>query len=353
MVQTESPIACRPVARRARRLADHQAAQGVVQAAHREDAGDRVHHVEPGRVGGDGPQHGGEHPRVPDRPEAPVGCQRRHRQLHGAVVPTPFTSKKLIQRHDDSRDQQAGQVGARAYPVVAAEIGDPALGSPRGGGLGADLGQPVIDRRAAAGGVDHQVGGQVTAVGAHARHVRRPTAGPAGGGEQPGDFHPEPHRDPRLGCRRPLQHPVDGGPPGHHRGKPLIPRPGRGVRQRVRHLRPQRSFDYPGGQQPRIYIGQPLDEKPIGTRLRDDAAGRSAAPKWRMLRRRRIPRPACWRGVPLEDQDVVPGAGQQQSGEQACDTAPRNDDIHRVPLSAPAAAPHGVDTRVKRRQPDQ
>ena len=332
---------------------DHQAAQGVVQPGHREHVGDRVHHLQPGRVSGDCPQHGGEHLRVADRPEAPVGGQRRHHQLHGTVVPTPFTSKKLIQRHDDSRDQQAGQVGARAHPVVAAEIGDPALGAPRGGGLGAELRQPVIERRAATGGVDHQVGGQVTAVGAHAGHVRRPTAGSCGGGEQPGDFHPGPHRDPRLGRRGPLQHPVDGGPPGHHRGKPLIPRPGRGVRQRVRHLRPQRSFGHPGGQQPRMHIGQPLDEQ-LTAPGHDDM-------RLDDLRRRRAERRGgggfhvrAWlEGVPLEDQDVVPGAGQQQSGEQACGTAPRNDDIHRVPLSAPAAAPHGVDTRVRRRQPDQ
>jgi len=102
---------------------------------------------------------------------------------------------------------------------------------------------------------------QVTAVGAHAGHVRRPATRAADGGEQPGDFHPAPHRDPRLGRRGPLQHPVDGGPPGHHRGKPLISRPVRGVRQRARHLSPQRGLGHPSGQQARIHIRQVLDEK--------------------------------------------------------------------------------------------
>ena len=240
---------------------DHQAAQGVVQPGHREHAGDRVHHIQPGPVGGDGPQHGGEHLRVAGGAEPVVGGQRRHHQLHGAVVTAPLAGQELIEGHDDPGDQRGGQVGARAYPVVAAEIGDPALGPPGGAGPGAELGQPVIDRRAAAGGVDHQVGSQVTAVGAHAGHVRRPAAGPARGGEQAGDFHPAPHRDPRLGRRGPLQHPVNGGPPGHHRGQPLVPRAGRGVRQRVWHLGPQRSLGHPGGQQPRIHVGQVLDEQ--------------------------------------------------------------------------------------------
>ena len=309
----------------------HQAAQGVVQPGHREDVSDRVHHIQPGRVGGDCPQDGGEHLRVPGRPEPAVGGQRRHHQLHGTVVTAPLAGQELIQRHDDPGDQRGGQPDARTYPVVAAEIGDPALGPPGDGGPGADPGQPVINRRSAAGGVDHQVGGQVTAVGAHTRHVRRPGAGPSGGGEQPGDLDPEPHRDPRFGRRGPLQHPVDGGPPGHHRGQPLIPRPGRGVRQRVRHLRPQRGFGHPGGQQPRVHVGQALDQKltaPGHDNMRLDD-----------LRRRRAERRRCGgfhvRGrlekVPLQDKDLVPGPGQQQPGEQARGAAPRNDDIQRVP----------------------
>ena len=161
--------------------AGHQAAQGVVQPGHREHAGDRVHHLQPGRVGGDGPQHGGEHLRVPGRPEPVVGGQRRHHQLYRAVVAAPFAGQELIQRHDDPRDQRGGQAVARADPVVAAEIGDPALGPPGGGGPGAGLGQPVIDRRAAAGGVDHQVRGHLTVVGAHAGHMRRPAARPGRG----------------------------------------------------------------------------------------------------------------------------------------------------------------------------
>ena len=287
-------------------------------------------------------QDGGEHLRVAGRPEPVVGGQRRHHQLHGAVVAAPFAGQELIQRHDDPGDQRGGQPGARAYPVVAAEIGDPALGPPGGGGPGADLGQPVIDRGAAAGGVDHQVGGQVTAVGAHAGHVRRPATGPAGGGEQPGDFHPAPHRDPRLGRRGSLQHPVDGGPPGHHRGQPVIPRPGRGVRQRVWHLGPQRSFRHPGGQQPRVHVGQVLDEK-LTAPGHDDM-------RLDDLRRRRAKRRrgggfhvrGRLEAVPLEDQDLVPGPGQQQPGEQARGTAPGNDDIQRVPLSAPTAPLYGA-----------
>ena len=332
---------------------DHQAAQGVVQPGHREHVGDRVHHRQPGPVGGDGPQDGGEHLRVAGRPEPVVGGQRRHNQLHGTVVTAPLAGQELIERHDDPGDQRGGQPDARAYPVVAAEIGNPALG-PRGGGdPGADLRQPVINRRAAAGGIDHQVGSQVSAVGAHAGHVRRPATRAADGGEQPGDFHPAPHRDPRLGRRGPLQHPVDGGPPGHHRGQPLISRPARGVRQRARHLGPQRSLGHPGGQQARIYIRQVLDEK-LTASGHDDM-------RLDDLRRRRAERRRgggfhVWsrlEAVPLEDQDLVPGPGQQQPGEQARGTAPHNDDIQRVPLSAPTAHPHGVDTRVKRRQPCQ
>jgi hypothetical protein len=49
----------------------------------------------------------------------------------------------------------------------------------------------------------------------------------------------------------------------------------------------------------------------------------------------------------------VPGPGQQQRGEQARGAAPGNDDIQRVPLSAPTALPQGLDTRVERRQPGQ
>jgi hypothetical protein len=130
-------------------------------------------------------------------------------------------------------------------------------------------------------------------------------------------------------------------------GQLLIARAGRGVRQRVWHLRPQRGFGHPGGQQPRIYVGQVLDEQltaPGHDNMRLDDLRRRGAERRRgggFHVRGRL------KAVPLEDQDLVPGPGQQQPGEQARGTASGNDDIQCVPLSASTAPPHGAEYQGK------
>jgi hypothetical protein len=119
----------------------------------------------------------------------------------------------------------------------------------------------------------------------------------------------------------------------------------------VWHLRPQRSFDYPSGQQSRVHVGHVLDEK-LTTPGHDDM-------RLDNLRRRRAERrggggfhiPGRLEKVSLQDQGLMPGAGQQQRGEQSCGTASGNGDIQGVPLPAPHRPSGGGDTRVKRQRP--
>ena len=73
--------------------------------------------------------------------------------------------------------------------------------------------------------------------------------------EQSGDLHPVAHLDPGLDHRRTPQYPVDGGAPGHDRHELLVPGPGRGVGQRVRHLRPQRGLGRPAASIPAYTSG--------------------------------------------------------------------------------------------------
>ena len=114
------PIACRPVA--SGDTVGHQAAQGVVQPGHREHAGDRVHHIQPGPVGRDRRRTAvntcGSRA-IPNRWSAASGGAT---SCTAPLSPPHFPGQELIQRQDDPGDQRGGQPGSRAYPVVAAEM---------------------------------------------------------------------------------------------------------------------------------------------------------------------------------------------------------------------------------------
>jgi hypothetical protein len=138
----------------------------------------------------------------------------------------------------------------------------------------------------------------------------------AGGSEQAGDLYPVAHLDPGLGHRRAAQHPVDGGTPGHDRHEVLVVRPGRGVGQRVRHLRPQRGLGHPGGQHPGVHVGQPLDEQlaaPGHDQVRLHDLRRRGAERHR---RGRLHVRRWFQPVPFQHHDVMAGACEQQRGEE-------------------------------------
>jgi hypothetical protein len=195
--------------------------------------------------------------------------------------------------------------------------------------VGPNLGEPAVDRRAASGGVDDEVGADLPLVGADAGHARRV----AGDGEEPHRFHPAPHRHAGLGAKRALQDPVDGGPPGHERCQPLVARPGRGIGQRRGHVRRERGLDHAGGEQVLVDVGQPIPQQ-LAAAGHDDVGLDD-------LRRRRAERRRGGgldvgrrvQAVPFQDEHPVPGPGQQQRGERARPAGADDGDLHRTLLS--------------------
>jgi hypothetical protein len=103
-----------------------------VQPGHLEDNGDRFECIELRRQWGDGTQDRGVDIGTLERWEAPAGGEGCHRPAH--------------RRRRRAAGGRTRERSARSDPIVASEVGDPALGRPRRWRVGGDRRKLVAGR---------------------------------------------------------------------------------------------------------------------------------------------------------------------------------------------------------------
>jgi hypothetical protein len=308
---------------RHRPATDGEAAQGVVQAAHHGDVGDRCEHVEPRPEERHRAQHLVEHRRVAGGAEAVVGDEGGDGELHGGVVTGPDAGGELVESGDDAGGRRAGELAA-AHPVLAAVVRETARGDGHRARARADGGEPPLERGAAATREDDQLAGQRSVVGRHPSHAGRV----AGVRAQPGDGNAVAQVDPGFGGGGAGEHPVQRRAAGHQRPEPVVPGARRPVLQRRRHLALQRRVLRPGSPEGVGDVGQALaqhltERREQDVRLHDLRCARTVCAGGGGLEVDRR-----FQVVALHHGHVVPVAGQHHRRAQSGRAAADHDDPH-------------------------
>ncbi len=297
--------------------------QRVVQAAHRVHLGDRLGGLrgEPGSQQRGGGDRGGEGLVQSQRLHLGVLGQHAERDGEGVVVTEEEDPGVVVPQAAGAEAAVEGTGRARAErTVVAGVVGD--LGALRDldRRRDAELLQPVGGLRAAAGGVDHQVGGDGPAVlGGHPGHPARAGAG--------GAEHQAAHRlaalegDARAAQRLLAQDQLEGGAAAAEHPQLGVLGLRGAVGQGGRHRPAQLDLPGAGRHQRGVHAGQPVAQqvgaqRAEGVRLVQLRHGRAAPVLVRLLDgvRRLV-------AVALQDPDVVSEVREGEGGHQAGDAS--------------------------------